>query len=183
LSAGATYTEAELVMLIKARNTTAFTYLYDNYAGALSGVIGNLVSDNALVEDILQESFLKIWNNFEQYDPAKGRMFTWMLNLARNLTIDTLRSKGYKKQQKISADENSVSMYADASYGKERFDAMGVRNYLGQLKPGQREVIEMAYFGGYTQDEMAVALGIPLGTVKTRVRAALLELRKLLKNE
>lgn len=170
-------------MLIKARNTAAFSYLYDNYSGALNGVIANLVSDQILAEDILQESFLKIWNNFEQYNPAKGRLFTWMLNLTRNLTIDTLRSKGYKKQQKISADENSVSMYADGSYGKASFDALGVKNYLGNLKQDQRVVLELAYFNGFTQEEIADTLGIPLGTVKTRVRTALLELRKILQDK
>jgi RNA polymerase sigma factor (sigma-70 family) len=183
LSTNIKYGEEELVMLIKARNTAAFSYLYDNYAGALNGVITNLVSDQVLAEDILQESFLKIWNNFEQYNPAKGRLFTWMLNLTRNLTIDTLRSKGYKKQQKISADENSVSMYADNSYGKESFDALGVKNHLGTLKQDQRVVLELAYFNGCTQDEISEMLGIPLGTVKTRVRTALLELRKILQNK
>jgi RNA polymerase sigma factor (sigma-70 family) len=183
LAATTKYSEAELVMSIKARSTTAFAYLYDNYAGALNGVIANLVSDDVLAEDILQECFLKIWNNFEQYDPAKGRLFTWMLNIARNLAIDTMRSKGYKKQKQISGDENSVSTYADSRYGKERFDSLGVKNYLGKLKPAQRDVIDLAYFSGYTQEEIAEELGIPLGTVKTRARAALLELRKLLQNE
>jgi RNA polymerase sigma-70 factor, ECF subfamily len=182
LTATIKYGEDELVMLVKQRDQSAFAYLYDNYAAALNGVITKLVDDGTLAEDILQESFLKIWNNFGNYDASKGRLFTWMLNITRNLTIDTLRSKGYKKQSKISSDEKSVSIYADSSYGAESFDALGIKKYLGNLKPEQRVVVDLAYFSGYTQDEIAGELGIPLGTVKTRMRSALIELRKALQN-
>jgi RNA polymerase sigma-70 factor, ECF subfamily len=177
------YGEDELVMLIKQRDQQAFAYLYDNYSAALNGVITKLVDDNTLAEDILQESFLKIWNNFANYDASKGRLFTWMLNITRNFTIDTLRSKGYKKQSKISADENSVTIYADSNYGAESFDALGVKKYIGILKAEQRVVVDLAYFSGYTQDEIARELDIPLGTVKTRMRSALIELRKVLQNK
>lgn len=174
------YSEDELVILLRNRDQQAFSYLYDNYAGALNGVIYRMVENTELCEDILQEAFLKIWNNFAQYDNAKGRLFTWMLNITRNLTIDTLRSKGYKKQQKISADENSVSNYKDDTYTAERFDAIGIRKQLANLKPEQRSIIDLAYFNGYTQDEISKAMEIPLGTVKTRMRSAILELRKML---
>ena len=106
-----------------------------------------------------------------------------MLNLTRNLTIDTLRSKGYKKQRKISSDENSVSNFAGDSAGAERFDTMGLRKQLVNLKPEQRSIIDLAYFNGYTQDEISKEMGIPLGTVKTRMRAAISELRKLLQEK
>jgi RNA polymerase sigma-70 factor, ECF subfamily len=173
------YSEEELVVQLQNRSQTAFSYLYDNYAGALNGVILRLVDDAALAEDILQEAFLKIWNNFNSYDAARGRLFTWMVNITRNLTIDTLRSKGYRKQQKISADENSVSNYTDGT-SKEKFDALGIKNQLVNLKPEQRSIIDMAYFGGYTQEEISKQTGVPLGTVKTRMRTAILELRKLI---
>lgn len=173
------YSEEELVVELQGRNQQAFSYLYDNYAGALNGVITRLVEDRELAEDILQEAFVKIWNNFSSYDTTKGRLFTWMINITRNLTIDTLRSKGYKKQQKISSDENSVSNYAESG-AVEKFDALGVRKQLVNLKPEQRVIIDLAYFNGYTQDEISKEMGIPLGTVKTRMRSAILELRKLL---
>jgi RNA polymerase sigma factor (sigma-70 family) len=173
------YSEEELVLQLQNRNQQAFAYLYDNYAGALNGVIYRLVEDKELAEDILQEAFVKIWNNFSTYDAAKGRLFTWMLNLTRNLTIDTLRSKGYKKQSKISGDENTVSNLGDNTTA-EKFDAIGVRKHLAGLKPEQRTIIDMAYFNGCTQDEISKEMGIPLGTVKTRMRTAILELRKLL---
>ena len=174
------YSEEELVMRLKNQDQQAFSYLYDNYAAALNGIIYRMVENAELAEDILQEAFIKIWNNFSQYDAGKGRLFTWMLNISRNLTIDTLRSKGYKKQGKISNDENSVSNFAEDNKIAERFDAMGIRKQLANLKPEQRIVIDLAYFNGYTQDEIAKETGIPLGTVKTRMRSAILELRKIL---
>jgi len=172
------YSEDELVSSLRRQDQKAFSYLYDSYAGALNGVIMRLVEDKALAEDILQEAFYKIWNNFSLYDSSKGRLFTWMLNIARNLTIDMLRSKGYKKQQKIAGNENSVDSVKDENSLSERFDSIGIRNQLGALKPEQRILIELAYFGGYTQEEIAKEIGIPLGTVKTRIRSAIIELRK-----
>ena len=139
-----------------------------------------MIDDSQLAEDILQEAFLKIWNNFKQYDDTKGRLFTWMVNITRNLTIDTLRSKGYKKQQKISQDENSVIGYKDSGYGADRFDTMGLRKQVSSLKPDQKIIIDLAYFSGYTQEEISKEMGIPLGTVKTRMRTAIMELRKMI---
>jgi RNA polymerase sigma-70 factor (ECF subfamily) len=182
LSAVIKYSEEELVSLLAKRDQQAFAYLYDNYAAALNGIIFRMVENTELAEDILQEAFVKIWNNFSSYDSSKGRLFTWMLNLTRNLTIDTLRSKGYKKQSKISGDENSVNNLASDGQMVERFDAMGLRKQLVNLRPEQRSIIDLAYFNGYTQDEISKEMGIPLGTVKTRMRAAIIELRKLLVN-
>ena len=176
------YSEEELVTLLKQQDQNAFSYLYDNYAAALTGIIMRMVEDNQLAEDILQEAFLKIWNNFRQYDNTKGRLFTWMINITRNLTIDTLRSKGYKKQKKISQDENSVSDYGDRNFSTDKFDTIGLRKQLLLLKPDHKLIIDLAYFNGYTQEEISKVMGIPLGTVKTRMRTGILELRKLLQN-
>ena len=174
------YNEEELVFALQHKDQQAFSYLYDNYSGALFGLIFKIVNDKELAEDILQEAFLKIWNNFSNYDSSKGRLFTWMLNLTRNLTIDTLRSKGYKKQSKIHSDENSVNNFSDNPNVAKKFDAMGIRKQLTLLKSDQKKLIDLAYFGGFTQDEISKQLNIPLGTVKTRMRAAILELRKVL---
>jgi len=176
------YTEEELVTLLQNQNKNAFSYLYDNYAPALYNIIYRMIEDVSLSEDVLQEAFVKIWNNFSSYDKSKGRLFTWMLNLTRNLTIDTMRSKGFKKQSKISGDENSVNNLQDHSISITKFDSLGIRKQLANLKPNQRIIIDMAYFNGYTQDEIAKEIGIPLGTVKTRMRTAILELRKMLQN-
>ncbi len=178
----ATYTEQELVTRLQQKDQQAFSYLYDNYAAALNAVVYRMVEDKELSEDILQEAFVKIWNNFTNYDKTKGRLFTWMLNLTRNLTIDTLRSKGYKKQSKISGDENSVSNLQDNNSGIEKFDTLGLKKQLSTLKADQRLIIDMAYFNGFTQDEISKELGIPLGTVKTKMRTAILELRKFIQH-
>jgi RNA polymerase sigma-70 factor (ECF subfamily) len=183
LNNNATYTEPELVELIRQRDQTAFGYFYDNYSYAINGIIGKLVDDVTLREDILQEAFIKIWNNFHQYDTSKGRLFTWVANLARNLTIDTLRSKGYKKQQKISSDENSVLTQGDKRQGVDQYDSIGLRKTVNSLKPDQRIIIDLAYFNGYTQDEIAKEMGIPLGTVKTRMRSAIMQLRQKMETE
>jgi RNA polymerase sigma factor (sigma-70 family) len=175
-----TYSEEDLIALLQRRDQSAFAYLYDNYSSALNGVIARMVDDTQLAEDILQETFVKIWNNFGQYDAGKGRLFTWMINITRNLTIDTLRSKGYKKQQKISQDENFVSSTQDKNFYTSKFDTIGLRKQVQNLKPDQKIIIDLAYFGGYTQEEISKEMSIPLGTVKTRMRTAIIELRKLL---
>lgn len=138
-----------------------------------------MVDDTQLSEDILQEAFIRIWNNFKQYDAGKGRLFTWMVNITRNLTIDTLRSKGYKKQQKISQNESSVTNYHNKD-NVARFDGIGLNKQLASLKPEYKNLIDLAYFAGYTQEEISKEMGIPLGTVKTRMRSAIMELRKMM---
>jgi RNA polymerase sigma-70 factor (ECF subfamily) len=163
---------------LQQKNQQVFSYLYDHYAPALNAVIYRMVENRELSEDILQEAFVKIWNNFHSYDKTKGRLFTWMINLTRNLTIDTLRSKSYKKQTKISGNENAVSNIQDSNSGIERFDSVGLVKQLSNLKPDQRQIIDLAYFNGFTQDEISKQLNIPLGTVKTKMRSAILELRK-----
>lgn len=174
------YSEEELIYLLKNRDQSAFSYLYDNYSGVLFGVIYKMLENREVAEDVLQEAFIKIWNNFTNYDASKGRLFTWMLNLTRNLTIDTIRSKGYKKQAKIQNSENAVNNITDKANTTEKFDALGIRKHLTLLKNDQKEIIDLAYFGGFTQEEISKKLNIPLGTVKTRMRSAILELRKVL---
>ncbi len=175
------YSEEELIYLLKARDQSAFAYLYDNYSAALFGIIYKMLENKELAEDVLQEAFLKIWNNFSNYDSVKGRLFTWMLNITRNLTIDTIRSKGYKKQAKIRNSENNVDKFSDNTNAAS-FDALGIRKHLTLLKNNQKQIIDLAYFEGLTQDEISKQLDIPLGTVKTRMRTAILELRKILQN-
>ena len=129
------YSEEELIQLLKSADQSAFSYLYDHYSGALYGVIFKIIGERALAEDILQEAFVKIWSNFSSYDSSKGRLFTWMLNITRNLTIDTLRSKSYKKQSKIHGSENAVNYAGNNVNENEKFDAMGIRKQTLLLKP------------------------------------------------
>lgn len=169
------YSEQELVVLLKQRGNQAFSYLYDNYSGALFSVVLNIVPDRDLAADVLQEVFVNIYRKIESYDAAKSRLYTWMLNIARNESIDTLRSKGYRNNQQNR--EVTESVYESVGSTSQQIDNIGLRKLLEKIKPEYRDLIDLSYFKGYTQDEISQMLGIPLGTVKTRLRAALVQLR------
>jgi len=173
------YDEPELVLLLKQRSQHVFSYLYDNYAGALLTIIRNIVSDEELANDILQEVFVKVWKQIESYDSTKGRLFTWMLNIARNASIDTIRSKGYQNSQQNR--ELTEDVYIAGGTSEIRIDQIGLRKVVHSLKQEYKVLVELSYFQGYTQDEIAKMLGIPLGTVKTRLRTALIQLREIIK--
>lgn len=172
------YSEEELVLFLQQKSEAAFSYLYDNYAGVLYGVVHKIVFDEQTAQDVLQEVFVKIWNNIGQYDPKKGRIYTWMLNIARNAAIDKLRSKGEVMKSKIRTGEDIVSNIAQGMRTEQATDTIGLRRMVGDLEPGYRAIVELAYFKGFTLDEISKTLGIPLGTVKTRMRHAIKTLRE-----
>jgi len=174
------YTEEDLIALLRSGDESAFSYLYDNYSGALFNIILKIINNHELGEEILQEAFVKIWNNFSTYDSSKGRLFTWMVNITRNLAIDTLRSKSFKKESKTQSSENAVSNVSNSVNESNRFDSLGLRKQVGFLKEDQKQIIDLAYFEGYTHNEISKKLGIPMGTVKTRMRSAISELKKIL---
>ncbi len=174
------YIEEELVALLKNKDITAYNALYDNYSAALYGVITRIIPAEEIAEDILQEVFIKIWKSFESYDQSKGRLFTWMLNIARNSAIDYSRSKQSKIENKIQDIDNSVYELNRQRSNVMNTDSIGIKEQVVKLKEDYRILIDMIYFGGYTQEETAKALDIPVGTVKTRVRAAIKQLRDTL---
>ncbi|MBO9632629.1 MAG: sigma-70 family RNA polymerase sigma factor [Chitinophagaceae bacterium] len=176
-----TYTEQQLVSLLKHRDNKAFGYLYDNYSGALYSIIVQILTDVELANDILQEVFINIWRKIDSYDQTKGTLFTWMLNIARNASIDTLRSKTYQNDRKNQPMPGIVDDQFDGQTAQPNVDNIGFRKVLGQLKEDQRILIDLAYFKGYTHEEIAAIQNIPLGTVKTRIRNALIQLRGILK--
>lgn len=175
-----TYTEQELVLLLRNKNNQAFNYLYDNYSGALYSIILQIIQEHELASDVLQEVFINIWRKMESYDAAKGRLFTWMLNIARNASIDTLRSKSYQNSKKNQELPDNVHSNSSGQVTQMNVDNIGLRKTLEKLKPEHRILIELAYFKGYTHEEIAEIEGIPLGTVKTRIRNSLLQLREYL---
>lgn len=177
-----TYTEQELVVALKERNNHAFGFLYDNYAGALYSIIRQIITGNdELAGDVLQEVFINIWRKIESYDQTKGRLFTWMLNIARNASIDTLRSKSYQNSQKNQELPDNVYKSVANQTTQLNVDNIGLKKVLEKLKPEHRVLVELAYFKGFTHEEIAEMMAIPLGTVKTRIRNALLQLREYLK--
>lgn len=173
------YSEQELITALKARDDQAFSYLYDHYSGSLYSIILQIVKRPEAANDVLQEVFINIWRKIESYDPVKGRLFTWMLNISRNSSIDMLRSKNYQNSQKNQ--EITDTVYGNGLVTQTNIDHIGISKFLGKLRPEHRVLIELAYFQGYTHDEIAEIEEIPLGTVKTRIRNALLQLRDYLK--
>ena len=170
--------EEELVSKLKSQDTLAIQALYDMYSGALLGVISRVIQHTEVAEDLLQETFIKIWNSAGSYDNSKGRLFTWMMNIARNLSIDKLRSKDFKNSNKNQDIENNVD-FIDAQKGITfNADVLGIKDLVTSLKPEFKTVLEMVYFKGYTHVEAAEELNLPLGTVKTRIRMGIMELRK-----
>jgi len=176
LSTQLTYEERDLVAALRQKDDQAFGYLYEHYAGALHGVIKQVVGDAELGNDVLQETFVNIWRRIDSYDESKGRLFTWMLNIARNAAIDKTRSKGFQQSQRqIPLDGEVVQPSV-----RPGIDDFGLKRLILKLKDEQRLLIDLSYFQGYTHEQIATALHIPLGTVKTRIRSALTQLRVLL---
>lgn len=169
------YDHDDLVILIKNKDQKAFAYLYDNYARALFGVIFAVIDDTEESEDILQKTFLKIWENFDSYSIAKGRLYTWMLNIARNIAIDYKRSKyNRNKIQNVNQNVYNINNVAAENHS---IDTIGLKKVVENLKDDHLALIELAYYKGYTQEEISKELAIPIGTVKTKIRKALLILR------
>ncbi|WEK21762.1 MAG: sigma-70 family RNA polymerase sigma factor [Candidatus Pedobacter colombiensis] len=170
--------EEELVSALKSQNTIAIHALYDMYSAALFGIISRIIPQTEIAEDILQETFIKIWNSADGYDSDKGRLFTWMMNIARNLAIDKLRSKDYRNAEKNQDIENNVDFIDAHKEISFNADTLGIKDIVNTLKPELKAVLDMIYFRGYTHVEAAEELNLPLGTIKTRARMAIIELRK-----
>lgn len=176
--------EEALVEKLGQRDEKAFQWLYDKYSAALYGVVLKVVKDDDQAQDLLQDIFIKIWKNLDSYDAEKGRLFTWMLNVARNTAIDSLRSKRANQQSNtisaIHPESDSVHII-DRQHNtlQPNTDNIGMREIVEQLRPERKQLIDLVYFEGYTHEEAAEALNLPIGTVKTRVRSALQELKKI----
>ena len=166
-----------MIERLQAHDQAAYSYLYDHYSKALFAVIYQVVQQQEAAEDVLQEVFVKIWQHVGAYDASKGRLYTWMLNIARNSAIDRTRSKEFNKQTKTT--ELTENVYAGKDGVHSTINDIGLKKTIERLPAENRRLLELSYFQGYTQDEISKMLGIPLGTVKTRIRSTLLQLRKL----
>ncbi|MFL9843338.1 RNA polymerase sigma factor [Flavobacterium rhizosphaerae] len=173
-------TQEELLEQIYKKDTKAFTALYDMYSKNLYGVIFNMLNDKEESEDVLQEVFVKIWKNLDSYNESKGRFFTWILNIARNATIDRLRSKSHNNSRKNLSSDNFVHLLDYNTSVTSKIDAIGIKTFIQKLKPKCIKLIDLLFFKGYTQQEASEELEIPLGTVKTQNRNCIKELRTIL---
>ena len=168
----------ELIYLVKLRSSRGFDILYENYSDALYGVINRIVANTATAEDLLQDTFVKIWKNIDTYDECKGTFFTWMLNIARFTSIDHLRTK-QNRNQKHTVSEDILQFDTTVNKTNPVTDQIGLRSTVYKLEQKYKEVIDIIYFYGYTYEETAKLLDLPVGTVKTRARKAL----QILRNE
>ena len=157
--------EENLVASLKRQENDAFKHLYMHYRGALYNLILQYIKDPEIANDVLQDVVITIWKQIDKYDASKGKLFTWMVKLTRNAAINKLRSKVFKSEAK---NEN-LEIYVDT---------IDEKNQVNNLRKEYTDVIELSYYNGFTHEEIAKVLNIPLGTVKTRLRNALVELRK-----
>lgn len=173
----------QLVKEIRAKKPEALSYLYENYSSAIYGAILRIVIDEEVAQEVLQDAFMKFWDKIDQYDSSKGRFFTWMINISRNLSIDRLRSKEMKKAGKTGDIEDYVTGIDAQNLSQQSIDGIGMKELMNNLRDEEKFILEMVYFKGYTQSEIAEEYKIPLGTVKTRLRMALKSMRKIVRVE
>jgi RNA polymerase sigma-70 factor (ECF subfamily) len=196
---GGAFDEARLLHRVRDRDEAALAALYDRYAGLVYAVALRIVGDRHLAEEVLQDTFFRCWDEVARFDPARGRLSSWLLGVARNRAIDLLRSRQHQARlhERESLDpgdrrgDSGPGMAAPAGpgpggpYSPPGEDLVLLRETVTQALDGlplaQRQAISLAYYGGLTQSEIATLLGIPLGTVKTRIRDGMERLRRTLR--
>ncbi|NND33074.1 MAG: sigma-70 family RNA polymerase sigma factor [Saprospiraceae bacterium] len=175
--------DTHFVSRLKKKDKLALSQLYDQYGAALYGQAYRILGSEQSAQEAIQDAFLKIWNNIDSYDESKGKFFTWMYRIARNEAIDKKRSKENRITEKtVQLDFNVYDTEADQSTVSNVED-IGVKDLLGLLDHDSRNIMDLVYFKGYTHTDVAKLNDIPLGTVKTKVRRAILKLRASLIKE
>ncbi|WP_373496161.1 RNA polymerase sigma factor [Aquiflexum sp.] len=170
--------EEQLIAGLRAQNRKTVEYLYDKYSRALFAVISRIITDKDIAEEVFHDAFIKITRKIDSYDESKGRLYTWMANICRNAAIDKTRSKEFSKSSKTNTIDDYVYGLESESGTSELVDGIGVKELLVDLNEEQRFVIECIYFKGYTHSEISEEFDLPLGTVKSRIRAAINVLKK-----
>ena len=175
--------EEALIKMLFGRNTLAPGILYDKYSSVLYGIIFRIVRDHDMAEITLQETFSKIWSDFQQYDASKGRLLTWMINVSRKLSLEKMSSKyNYGQKLNLSA-ESYVSMLDSENIFSFNPEAIELKVIAQKLEPEYKMIIDLLFFHGLTQFEAAEKLNIPLGTVKSRSHAALQKLKEIFQDK
>ena len=171
-----TLLEKHIVELLQERNEKAISLLYEHYGDTLYGVAHKVVRNSELAQDVVQESFVKIWKKSDSYDHTKAKLFTWLFRITRNTAIDKLRSVNIKTDKEIQIDVSDVYNLGVESIKPEFID---VRDNLGKIENKYQIVLEALFFQGMTQQEASDELNIPLGTIKSRLKIGLRELKKI----
>ena len=166
----------QLIIRLKQQDRTAIGDLYDAYNGALYGVVLRIVQSPELAQQVMQDTFVKAWRNGASYDASKGRLFTWLLNIARNTAIDATRTAHFRHSRQTDGLDNLIQQPGGSTLNP---DTLGLREVVSTLDEKYKSLIDLVYFQGFTQEEAAEETGIPLGTIKTRLRYAIAELRKV----
>lgn len=169
--------DAQLVIRLRAGDADALALLFDRHSGLARAIALRIVRSDAEADDVVQEVFLQVWRQCGRFDPARGRVAAWMTTIARTRALDRWRRMAARRESK---DEVSVVAGHDAASGGGPLVAQAVRTALDGLAEDQRVPIELAYWDGLSQSEIAARLGEPLGTIKTRMRAGLMRLRERL---
>ena len=173
--------DVKLLKAIAARDEAALAQLYDRYRLILFGLLMRILNNREEAEDVLQEVFLQVWRKAEDFDENRGRPFTWLVTLGRSRGIDRLRTLAARDRVAEAGAKEVVDQISDAASDAFKSEQRGLVNEaLSQLPDEQKRPLMLAYFDGLTQSEIATRLGAPLGTVKTRMRTGLVNLRELL---
>ncbi|WP_298555003.1 RNA polymerase sigma factor [uncultured Algibacter sp.] len=168
--------EKQIVNLLQNSDKKAISLLYENYADALLGVIKKVITDNDTAHDVLQESFIKIWRYAKKYDSSKAKLFTWLYRIAYNTAIDKIRSQKNKNNNEVQMETSSVYKVTSNELNQ---DVLDIKKHLTSLDDKYQIVINALFFEGMTQQEASDELNIPLGTIKSRLKIGLRELKKI----
>ena len=168
--------EKQIVSLLEQSDKKAMTLLYDNYGDALYGVIKKIITDDDTAQDVLQETFIKIWRYSGKYDATKAKLFTWLYRIAYNTAIDKVRSLKNKDENEIQIETSTVYKITTNALNEEVLD---IKKHLNNLDEKYQIVINALFFEGMTQQEASDELNIPLGTIKSRLKIGLRELKKI----
>jgi RNA polymerase sigma-70 factor (ECF subfamily) len=175
--------EDKLVEGLKNMDGSAMSALYRMYSDSLYRVISTIVVIEEVAQDLLQETFIKIWKSFKHYDPGKGRLYTWMARLARNISIDYLRSvnhRNYTVSENLIESTQQIDKKFQVSYNPE---LIGVRDMTTILNEDQRRALDLIYFKGYTHVQAAEELNVTVGIIRSRLQSSIAELRRTFKTE
>jgi len=169
--------DSKIIQRIIQKDKNALYQLYDKYSGALFGVIVRICQNQSLAEDVLQETFIKIWEKIDSYDSEKGKFYTWSYRIAKNMALNSIRNADDLIQNE------DLSVLRDKSIEQTKVDLKPLNGAISRLEPHHQEAISLVYFRGYTHREANEEMGVPLGTFKSYIRQALQLLRESYKAE